>query len=485
MLFNSLHFVLFFPVVMALYFIIKPKYRWVLLLIASYYFYMSWNPIYIVLILFSTIIDYTVGIFLEKEKRRIQRNVLLIVSLSSNLGLLFLFKYYNFFNSAVADTLLLFGYEYSYSVLNVLLPVGISFYTFQTLSYTIDIYKGRQSAQHHFGKFALFVSFFPQLVAGPIERSTNLLPQFDKEFEFDYQRITDGFKLMFWGLFKKVVIADKLAIIVNQVYNDVDSYDGFTLLLATIFFAFQIFCDFSGYSDIAIGCAKVFGFDLMKNFQIPYYSKNISEFWKRWHISLSTWFRDYVYIPLGGNRTSKVRWYFNLFITFFISGIWHGANWTFMIWGSLHGLYLICAIVFKKTKTVINHTLGLTDGKLVTKIVQISTTFFLVDFAWIFFRANSVNDALTIIQRITNINLNPTALVNSLYQLGVDRETLITALLSILIMEIVHLFDRSGPFIDKLNRLSTWKRWVIYYSFTLYFLFFGTFSEQDFIYFQF
>ena len=213
MLFNSLHFVLFFPVVMALYFIIKPKYRWVLLLIASYYFYMSWNPIYIVLILFSTIIDYTVGIFLEKEKRRIQRNVLLIVSLSSNLGLLFLFKYYNFFNSAVADTLLLFGYEYSYSVLNVLLPVGISFYTFQTLSYTIDIYKGRQSAQHHFGKFALFVSFFPQLVAGPIERSTNLLPQFDKEFEFDYQRITDGFKLMFWGLFKKVVIADKLAII--------------------------------------------------------------------------------------------------------------------------------------------------------------------------------------------------------------------------------------------------------------------------------
>ncbi len=485
MLFNSLHFALFFPVVMILYFIIRPKYRWVLLLVASYYFYMSWNPIYIVLILLSTIIDYIIGLQLDKSTHKGLRRSLLLISLATNLGLLFTFKYYTFFNSALADILTPFGYEYSYSVLNVLLPVGISFYTFQTLSYTIDIYKGHQKAQKHFGKLALFVSFFPQLVAGPIERSTNLLPQFDQHFEFDYNRITNGFKLMFWGLFKKVVIADKLAIIVNQVYNDVENYDGFTLLLATIFFAFQIFCDFSGYSDIAIGCAKVFGFDLMKNFQIPYYAKNISEFWKRWHISLSTWFRDYVYIPLGGNRKARPRWFINLFITFFVSGVWHGANWTFLIWGSLHGFYLVFAIVFKNAKEKINQFLGLKEGKIITRFVQVITTFILVDFAWIFFRANSVSDAFYIINKLSDIQLNPSTWINSLYKLGVDKQTLITAVLSIIIMEIVHMFDRKGSFIEKLNTLSTWKRWALYYAFTLYFLFFGTFSEQDFIYFQF
>jgi alginate O-acetyltransferase complex protein AlgI len=485
MLFNSLHFALFFPVVFILYFVLKPKYRWVLLLIASYYFYMSWNPVYIVLILFSTVIDYIVTISMDRIDSQLKKRLLLYVSLLANLGLLFTFKYYNFFNSAVADTLHLFGYEYSYNLLNVLLPVGISFYTFQTLSYTLDVYAGRQKAQRHFGKFALYVSFFPQLVAGPIERSTHLLPQFDQKFDFDYKRITDGFKIMFWGLFKKVVIADRLSIIVNQVYNNPNDYDGFSLLLASVLFAFQIYCDFSGYSDVAIGCAKVFGFDLMENFRIPYYAKSLSEFWKRWHISLSTWFRDYVYIPMGGNRVAKWRWYFNLFITFFVSGIWHGANWTFVVWGALHGCYLIAAIVFARVKSAVNRLLWLDRNKTIFKIVQVFTTFVLVDFAWIFFRANSISDAFLIINKIFTIEFDVNAWVSSLYTIGIDRNGLIIAFVSIFLMELVHYFDRDESFVKKLNRLSTVKRWGIYYFFIFYFLFFGSFSQQDFIYFQF
>lgn len=485
MLFNSLHFALFFPIVFALYFILNPKYRWVLLLIASYYFYMSWNPIYILLILFSTVVDYFVAILINKTQEKNKRRLLLYISLLANLGLLFIFKYYNFFDEAVADIASVFGYEHSRSVINILLPVGISFYTFQTLSYTIDVYTKKQSAQKHFGKFALYVSFFPQLVAGPIERSTHLMPQFDQTFSFDYLRITNGLKLMFWGLFKKIVIADRLSLIVNQVYGNPADYDGFALLLATFLFAFQIYCDFSGYSDVAIGCAKVFGFDLMDNFRIPYYSKSISEFWKRWHISLSTWFRDYVYIPLGGNRTLKWRWYFNLFITFFISGIWHGAAWTFVIWGALHGFYLIFAIVFHSSKEKVNGALRLYQNTVVKKIIQIFTTFLLVDFAWIFFRAGSVPDAMLIIRKIFTMDLNIHSWIMSLYTIGVDRNGLIISFLSIFLMEMVHFYDRGNSFIEKLNGLNRWKRWSIYYFFIFYFLFFGTFSQQGFIYFQF
>jgi D-alanyl-lipoteichoic acid acyltransferase DltB (MBOAT superfamily) len=446
---------------------------------------MSWNPIYIVLILFSTVVDYGVTIWMERTSEQWKKKLLLGVSLTANLGLLFAFKYYNFFNSIVADSLTGLGYDYSYSVLHILLPVGISFYTFQTLSYTIDVYRGNQQAQHHFGKFALYVSFFPQLVAGPIERSTHLMPQFDKEFQYDYARITDGLKLMFWGLFKKVVIADRLAIMVNQIYNNPTDYDGFALLFGSILFAFQIFCDFSGYSDVAIGCARVFGFDLMQNFRIPYYSKSIAEFWKRWHISLSTWFRDYLYIPLGGNKVRKGRWFLNLFITFFISGIWHGANWTFVTWGAIHGFYLISAIVFAGLKKRINSLLFLDRNPFMFKLVQVITTFILVDFAWIFFRANSMDDAIYIIQKIAHISWEPHAWISSLYTIGTDKNGLIIALLSIIIMEAVHLFDREESFILKLNRLSTTKRWTLYYLFIFYFLFFGTFSQQDFIYFQF
>ncbi|MEM9299072.1 MAG: MBOAT family O-acyltransferase, partial [Bacteroidota bacterium] len=354
---------------------------------------MSWNPIYILLIVFSTLVDYVVAIKMDSTNNKTLRKSLLFLSLLSNLGLLFTFKYFNFFNKIIEDILLPFGYEYSPSVLTVLLPVGISFYTFQTLSYTIDVFLKKQRAQYHFGKFALFVSFFPQLVAGPIERSTQLLPQFDKTFDFDYKRITSGLKQMFWGLFKKIVIADRVAVIVNQVFNNATDYEGFSLVVGTIFFSFQIYCDFSGYSDIAIGCARVFGFNLMTNFNKPYYAKSISEFWQRWHISLSTWFRDYVYIPLGGNRTMKWRWYFNLFITFFISGIWHGANWTFIIWGAIHGVYLILAIVFRPIVNTLYNKLSLDASSLSVKVWQATSTYFLVCLAWIFFRANSVSDA--------------------------------------------------------------------------------------------
>ncbi len=484
MLFNSLHFALFFPIVVILYFAINPKYRWILLLISSYYFYMSWNPVYILLILASTVIDYFVGLYVYNAKTRLLKKSLLLVSLTSNLGLLFIFKYFDFFNDLLEFILLPLGYQYSYSALNVLLPVGISFYTFQTLSYTIDIYRGKQRPQRHFGKFALFVSFFPQLVAGPIERSTHLLPQFDKSFDFEYQRVTDGLKMIFWGLFKKIVIADRIAVIVNQVYNTPNDHEAFTLLLATVLFAFQIFCDFSGYSDIAIGTAKVLGYDLMKNFDKPYYAKSISEFWKRWHISLSTWFRDYVYIPLGGNRTIKWRWYYNLFITFLISGLWHGANLTFVVWGGLHGIYLICGNMISRVKPP---SLKWTFVQKISswRIIRILVIFFLVDFAWIFFRANNLQEAFLIIDKISQIEFNISSWVYQLHNLGVDRRGFILGICSIIIMEVVHFLDRKEPFLSRLNKLPLLARWGLYYFFILYFLFFGNFSSQDFIYFQF
>lgn len=331
MLFNSLEFIIFFPIVVALYFALNPKYRWILLLIASYYFYMCWNYKYIILIAASTIIDYIAGICIYHTRKKYLKTLFLLTSLMTNLGLLFFFKYFNFFGDSFNYVFEKFNIFYRVPAYHFLLPVGISFYTFQTLSYTIDIYKEGHKPEYHFGKFALFVSFFPQLVAGPIERSTNLLPQFHKNFTFDYNRIKSGIVQMCWGFFKKVVIADRLAEYVNAVYNNASDYQGLPLIIATVFFAFQIYCDFSGYSDIAIGSAKILGYDLMQNFRRPYLAVNIQDFWRRWHISLSTWFRDYVYIPLGGSRVKKLRWHFNLFITFLISGLWHGAEWTFII----------------------------------------------------------------------------------------------------------------------------------------------------------
>ena len=316
MLFNSLQFIVFFPIVIALYFLIPYKKRWILLLAASYYFYMCWKVDYIILIIASTVIDYICSNKMSKLNNQKSKKPWLIASIISNLSILFGFKYFNFFSENIQLIFNNYNIFYEMPFFNVLLPVGISFYTFQTLSYTIDVYNNKTPAQKHLGVFAVYVSFFPQLVAGPIERSNHLLPQFFKEYDFSYARVKSGLEKMLWGFFKKIVIADNLAILVDGIYNNVDSYSGIALIIATIFFTFQIYCDFSGYSDIAIGTAKVMGFELRENFKRPYFSKSIREFWQRWHITLSTWFRDYVYISLGGNKVIKWRWHYNILITF-------------------------------------------------------------------------------------------------------------------------------------------------------------------------
>lgn len=427
---------------------------------------------------------------MEKSETKKKRRKFLILSLLSNLGLLFTFKYYNFFSTSFVDVLNYYNIFLDSPTFKLLLPVGISFYTFQTMSYSIDVYRGEIKAQHHFGYFALYVTFFPQLVAGPIERSTNLMPQFFEKHDFDTKRASDGLKLMMWGFFKKVVIADRLAILVNQVYNNAESYEGFPLLLATYFFAFQIYCDFSGYTDIAIGAAQVMGFKLMDNFNRPYFSKSISEFWKRWHISLSTWFRDYVYIPLGGNRASKWKWYFNLFFTFLISGLWHGANWTFVIWGAIHGFYLIFATWTKDIVNKIYKFLRLEKGTRLRKYVDVAITFHLVLFAWVFFRANSFNDAIYILSNIFPLNikdfvslLNSTGAVEN--ALGLTKRGIVLALLSIGFMEFVHLFQRHRKMRSFLSDKPIVLRYAIYYAILIAIISFGEFSMQEFIYFQF
>jgi alginate O-acetyltransferase complex protein AlgI len=399
MLFNSIPFAIFFITVTVLYYCIKTKYRWFLLLFSSCYFYMSFVPIYILILGFTIIVDYIAGICIATHIGK-KRKLYLVISLIANIGVLAAFKYFNFLNNNLTHLLHGLHFQNPIPYLSILLPIGLSFHTFQSMSYTIEVYRGRQLAERNFGIYSLYVMFYPQLVAGPIERPQNLLHQFYQNYEFDYNRITSGLKLMLWGLFKKMVIADRLAIYVNAVYNNQAHHNGSTLLMATIFFSFQIYCDFSGYSDIAIGAARVMGFKLMTNFNRPYFSRNIAEFWKRWHISLSSWFRDYLYISLGGNRVPFPRWYFNLFVVFLISGLWHGANWVFVIWGALNGCYLIFGILTKSIRNKLDMRIGLNKVPKIWRLIQILTTFILTSFAWIFFRSNTLTDALHIIKKI-------------------------------------------------------------------------------------
>jgi D-alanyl-lipoteichoic acid acyltransferase DltB (MBOAT superfamily) len=479
MLFNSLQFIFFFPLVVALYFVLKPKYRWVLLLLASYYFYMCWNYKYVLLIVTSTVIDYFSGILLYRSQRKNLRRLFLLLSLATNLGLLFFFKYFNFFSDSVNVILDKLNIFYNTPTYSYLLPVGISFYTFQTLSYTIDIYRRQREPEYHFGRFALFVSFFPQLVAGPIERSVNLLPQFREKFTFEYERVKSGILLMSWGFFKKVVIADRLAEYVNLVYNNATDYTGIQQALATLFFSFQIYCDFSGYSDIAIGSALIMGYRLMTNFRRPYLAQNIGEFWHRWHISLSTWFRDYVYIPLGGNRVAKWRWQVNLFITFVVSGLWHGANWTFVIWGALHGFYLVFAIWIKKLSGKINSFFGLDSAPGLHKILKIVKTFILVYIAWIFFRANSLGDAVVVIKNM--FHFEPGTVIN-LYENKLD---LAIALIGIVFLGVVEILEEQIGLYARLKTLIRPVKWVLLIALILLILVLGKWEEVDFLYFQF
>lgn len=370
-----------------------------LLLGASCYFYMVFVPVYILILGFTIIIDYFAGILLENTQGK-KRKYWLIASLIANIGVLAIFKYYNFLNTNLSELLNSLGYQNTIPNLSILLPIGLSFHTFQAMSYTIEVYRGNQKAERHFGIYSLYVMFYPQLVAGPIERPQNLIHQFHEKHYFDYERVVEGLKLMVWGLFMKLVIADRLSIYVNAVYNNPEQHGGKSLALATVFFAFQIYCDFAGYSNIAIGAAKVMGFNLMTNFNRPYFSRSISEFWKRWHISLSTWFKDYLYISLGGNRVSIPRWYLNLFIVFTISGLWHGANWTFLIWGAVNGFYLVFAIVTEKFRKRLNQLIGLDQIPKLHHALQTLITFLLVSFAWIFFRANNTQDAFMIVNKI-------------------------------------------------------------------------------------
>ena len=487
MLFNSLQFVIFFPIVIILYFLIPYKKRWILLLIASYYFYMCWKVDYILLIIISTLIDYICSNKMSRIKEKVKRKKWLLISIFSNIGILFGFKYFNFFSENIQTLFNNYNVFYEMPLFNVLLPVGISFYTFQTLSYTIDVYNNKTPAQRHLGVFAVYVSFFPQLVAGPIERSNHLLPQFFREHDFSYIRVKAGLQKMLWGFFKKIVIADNLAILVDGVYNNVDNYSGLTLIVATIFFTFQIYCDFSGYSDIAIGTAKVMGFELRENFKRPYFSKSIREFWQRWHITLSTWFRDYVYIPLGGNRTIKWRWYYNVFITFLVSGLWHGANWTFVIWGALHGTYLIIALALTNPKKQFSSLIQ-KQSKSFNKLLDVTITFILVAFAWIFFRANNLDDAIYIISNLfANYNeINLSELRIQFRGIGLFQEDLIKCFLLILALFLYSSYERSGNVWEKLQEKPKWIRWSIYYILVYGILFVAPHSNvNNFIYFQF
>lgn len=478
MFFNSLHFLAFFPIVVGLYLVTPSRFRWILLLAASYYFYAAWRVEYLLLIIASTLVDYIAALAMDGTDKPKKRRLFLILSLVSNLGILFSFKYFNFFNESLRIAFATFQVPYDVPVLHVLLPVGISFYTFQTLSYTIDVYRGHRHAERHLGIFALYVAFFPQLVAGPIERSTRLLPQFLEKRGVTYERTIDGLRLMLWGFFKKLVIADRLAAYVNAVYSHPGDHSGLTIVLATYFFAFQIFCDFSGYSDIAIGSARILGYDLMENFRRPYFSKSIAEFWRRWHISLSTWFRDYLYIPLGGNRVVKWRWYYNLFIVFLISGLWHGANWTFVIWGALHGTYLIVGLATTDLRDRLFHRLGIRAR--VREWIAVAVTFHLVLFSWIFFRANSIQDVGVLVRRMFIFGSSKVTLA------VFGRYELLLAFCAILILEVVHLLERREHLTKLLDRQSTLVRWVLYYAFTMSILLFGVINQkQAFIYFQF
>lgn len=395
MLFNSLIFLVFFPLVCMVYFCIPSKHlmaRNSFLLIASYFFYMNWNPAYALLLLTSTIVTYFAAIGIERFNEKRKKKCCLVGSLVINLAILFLFKYYDFFTTSIESLMNTSGLVMKFPDFKLLLPVGISFYTFQALGYSIDVYRGSIKVERNFVNYSLFVSFFPQLVAGPIERAKNLLPQFHSSHSFNQQDFIEGLKLMIWGYFMKLCIADSVSFYVDAVYNNLNNHNGTSVLLATFFFTFQIFCDFSGYSLIAIGTARCLGFRLMQNFNHPYLSTSPRDFWHRWHISLSSWFGDYVYIPLGGSRCSEVKHQRNLFLTMLISGLWHGANWTFVVWGGVHGLFLCVNSLANKYFKIAK--------KRILIIPKIIGTFLIAMFLWIFFRANTFSDAVLAIKKI-------------------------------------------------------------------------------------
>ncbi len=477
MLFNSIDFAIFLPIVFGLYWLFSKnlKAQNAILLIASYFFYGWWDWRFLSLIVFSSIIDYFVGLGMLTSSSTKKRKLLLLTSIFVNLGFLGFFKYYNFFLDNFVSAFSFFGQEITSQGLNIILPVGISFYTFQTLSYSIDVYKRKLEPTKDIISFLSFVSFFPQLVAGPIERATNLLPQFHKKRTFDYSNATDGMRQILWGLFKKVVVADNVAPIVNEVFSNYQEYNGITLMLIAVLFAFQIYGDFSGYSDIAIGTARLFGFSLMQNFAFPYFSRDIAEFWRRWHISLSTWFRDYVYIPLGGSVGSNFLKIRNIFIIFIVSGFWHGANWTFIIWGAINALLFLPIMLLNKNRV---NTSVVAKGKIlpnVKEILMIGFTFLMTVIAWIFFRADNVNIAFSILAKIFSYSLF------TLPQIIPAKQ--IIFILILVILEWINREKLHGlELVSQIKQLPI--RWLFYFVLIIIIIKYGG-SKEEFIYFQF
>jgi len=472
MSFNSIEYAIFLPIVFLVYWSIPHRFRWILLLVASYFFYMSWNPKYVVLILGTTIVSYISAILLDRTESASRKKIILFLASLICLGVLFLFKYFNFISESIAYVCGRLAIPLHPVTLQVLLPVGISFYTFQTLSYVIDVYKGKVKAERHFGQYATFISFFPQLVAGPIERPANLLPQIKSPKIFYYPLAMCGAKQILWGLFKKIAIADVVSGYVDKGYNNLPFCTEFDLLFIVLMFSVQIYCDFSGYSDIAIGTAKLFGINLMTNFSSPYLSLSVKEFWSRWHISLSSWFKDYLYIPLGGNRCTRLRNYFNILVTFLISGLWHGANWTFVCWGGIHGVAQVLEKIF-----------GFSPKKesICSKVIHWALVFTFCNIAWVFFRAESLGDAIFIVQNLKFILYAPTSYI------GLSKFICLYLLVSISIVFVFDYISLKQDVIALLQRKSNITNLAFLYM-LIAFILFGlnnSIGSNQFVYFQF
>lgn len=498
MLFNSIEFLIFFPIVVLVYFVIPKRFKHLWLLIASYYFYMCWNAKYALLILASTVVTYASGLLIEKAKnssfdeakKTILKKWVVAGSFVTNLGILFYYKYLNFSLIIITKIFEKVHIQLNTPVFDIILPVGISFYTFQALSYTMDVYRDEIYAEKNFCRYALFVSFFPQLVAGPIERSKNLLKQLAVPKRFHFEDAREGLLLMLWGFFLKIVLADRIAIFVDAIYEDFSAYSGTYFIIATMLFAMQVYCDFAGYSTIAMGAAKVLGVTIMENFDAPYLSTSVAEFWRRWHISLTSWFKDYLYIPLGGGRKGKIRKYINKLIVFLTSGLWHGASFTYVIWGGLNGIYQIIGEILQPVRDKLVYLLHLNRDSLAHKLIHIAGTFALVDFSLIFFRANGVGDALQIIKSIFTVK-NPWILFDgSLYECGLDEKNFHLMLICIAILFFADFCKSRGIQIRKvIIKQDYWFRWVFIAFVLSTILTFGiwgsTYNEANFIYFQF
>lgn len=479
MLFNSLNFAIFLPIIFVLYWFVTKRnlhFQNMLLLVASYFFYASWDWRFMFILIGSTLLDYFTGIKIHEAQSQAHKKFWLWLSVSLNLGVLGVFKYYDFFAESFAAGLTSLGLNANINTLNLILPIGISFYTFHGLSYVIDLYKGKIEPERNFINYSLFVSFFPLLVAGPIERATHLLPQIQKQRTFDYARAVDGMRQILWGLFKKIVIADNCAVYVNQIFVTSDDHSGSTLLIAAVLFAFQIYGDFSGYSDIALGTARLFGIELLRNFSFPYFSRDIAEFWRRWHISLSNWFRDYLYIPLGGSRVGKWKAVRNTMIIFVVSGFWHGANWTFIAWGAFHALLFLPLLLLKRNRTNTNTVAENRYLPTLKECMQMTLTFLLVVLGWIFFRAKDISHALEYISTVFS---------ESLFSKPINGYGLTKTVVFVTLMLIVEWFQRNKHHGLELSMVKNQViKWSIYYILIVIIFEFGA-NSKSFIYFQF